>query len=164
LPDRSPDLLRWRHIAEAADPGKISALVAGTGVFSAEESRVAGELATSTLDGSETYRFLFAEEPGGALLGFTCFDRIPLSKVSFDLYWIAVSADRQGTGLAGELIARTARFAKAKRGLWLFAETSSREPYARARAFYQGVGFTEVARFEDFYAPGDAKVIFRLKL
>ena len=61
-------------------------------------------------------------------------------------------------------IARTARFAKSKRGLWLFAETSSRDPYARARAFYQGAGFTEVARFEDFYASGDAKVIFRLKL
>jgi ribosomal protein S18 acetylase RimI-like enzyme len=159
-----PELLRWRHIAEPADPEKIKALVAGTGVFSEEEARLAAELATTTLDGSETYRFLFAEEPGGALLGFTCFDRIPLSDVSFDLYWIAVRADRQGTGLARELIERTARFAKPKHGLWLFAETSSRQPYARARAFYASAGFEEVARFEDFYNAGDAKVIFRLKL
>jgi ribosomal protein S18 acetylase RimI-like enzyme len=159
-----PERLRWRHIAEPTDPEKISALVAETGVFSEEEARVAGELATTTLDGSETYRFLFAEEPGGSMLGFTCFDRIPLSEVSFDLYWIAVRADRQGSGLARELMERTARFAKSKRGLWLFAETSSREPYARARAFYQSSGFDEVARFEDFYAAGDAKVMFRLKL
>jgi len=159
-----PDLIRWRQIAEPADPQKISDLVAETGVFSEEEAHVAGELATTTLNGTETYRFMFAEEPGGQLRGFTCFDRIPLSKVSFDLYWIAVARDQWGTGLAQELMQRTARFAKSKRGLWLFAETSSRQPYERARAFYARSGFEEAARFEDFYAPGDAKVIFRLKL
>jgi GNAT superfamily N-acetyltransferase len=159
-----PTLLRWRQIAEPADPEKISELVATTGVFSVEEARVAGELAATTLDGSETYRFMFAEEPGGALRGFTCFDRIPLSKVSFDLYWIAVAKEYWGTGLAQELMQRTARFCKSKRGLWLFAETSSRPPYERARAFYRSTGFAESARFEDFYAPGDAKIIYRLEL
>ncbi|MDR3473651.1 MAG: GNAT family N-acetyltransferase [Devosia sp.] len=159
-----PELIRWRQIAEPADPGKISELVAATGVFSEEEVRVAGELATTTLDGTETYRFMFAEQPGGALKGFACFDRIALSEVSFDLYWIAVAPSEQGTGLAQELMRRTAAFAKSKRGLWLFAETSSREPYARARAFYRRAGFEEAARFDDFYAVGDAKVIFRLKL
>lgn len=158
------ELIRWRQIAEPADPRKISELVAQTGVFSAEEARVAGELATTTLNGSETYRFMFAEEPGGGLRGFTCFDRIPLSRVSFDLYWVAIAKEFWGTGLAQELMQRTARFCKSKRGLWLFAETSSREPYARARAFYARSGFEEAARFEDFYARGDAKIIFRLKL
>ena len=159
-----PELIRWRQIAEAADPQKITDLVGATGVFTAEEARVAGELATTTLNGSETYRFMFAEEPGGELRGFTCFDRIPLSEVSFDLYWIAVADEARGTGLATELMRRTAAFAKRKRGLWLFAETSSREPYARARAFYAKAGFEEAARFEDFYSPGDGKVMFRLKL
>ena len=159
-----PDLLRWRQIAEPADPARIKQLVVATGVFSAEEARVAGELATTTLSGTETYRFLFAETPGGELRGFTCFDRIPLSKVSFDLYWIAVAPEQRGTGLAQELIRRTAAFAKSKRGLWLFAETSSRDPYAMARAFYKKAGFEESARFEDFYAKDDAKIIFRLKL
>ena len=158
------ELTRWRQIAEPADPQRISALVTATGVFTEEEARVAGELATTTLNGIETYRFLFAERPGGALRGFVCFDRIPLSEVSFDLYWIAVAAEEQGTGLAQELLRRTAAFAKSKRGLWLFAETSSREPYARARAFYLRAGFDEVARFEDFYALGDDKLMFRLKL
>lgn len=159
-----PDPLRWRHIADRADPERIRALVASTGVFSEEEAQVAASLATTTLDGSETYRFLFAEEPGGQLRGFTCFDRIPLSKVSFDLYWIAVAPEQRGTGLAQELMARTARFAKSKRGLWLFAETSSRESYAPARSFYRKAGFEEVARFDDFYEAGDAKVIYRLRL
>lgn len=157
------DRVRWRHIVDAADPARIRTLVAATGVFSPEEAGTAGELAQTTLDGSETYRFLFAER-GGELLGYTCFDRIPLSAVSFDLYWIAVLPQTRGTGLSTQLMERTAAFIRKKRGLQIFAETSSREPYAAARAFYRKAGFEEAARFEDFYAVGDAKIIFRMKL
>jgi len=132
-------------------------------VFSKEEARVAAELAETTIDGSETYRWLIAEQDG-ALIGYTCYDRIPLSKVSFDLYWIAVLPECRGTGLATELLTRTARFAKSKRGLWMFAETSSRDAYAPARAFYLKSGFTEIARMEDFYEPGDDKLVYRLAL
>ena len=132
-------------------------------MFSKEEARVAAELAETTIDGSETYRWLIAEQDG-ALIGYTCYDRIPLSKVSFDLYWIAVLPEYRGTGLATELLTRTARFAKSKRGLWMFAETSSRDAYAPARAFYLKSGFEEIARMEDFYEPGDDKLVYRLKL
>lgn len=132
-------------------------------MFSAEEARLAAELADTTLDGSETYRWLLAEADD-RLLGYTCFDRIPLSRVSFDLYWIAVAPAHRGTGLAGELVVRTAKAARAKRGTQLFAETSSRDVYAPARAFYLKSGFEQVARFEDFYEPGDDRLTFRLKL
>ncbi|MEO8757814.1 MAG: GNAT family N-acetyltransferase [Devosia sp.] len=155
--------LRFRHVLDAADPARIRALVAATGVFSAEETRVAAELAETTLDGSETYRWLIAEADG-QLAGYTCFDRVPLSKTSFDLYWIAVLPTHRGTGLGRELITRTAKFIRAKIGAQIFAETSSREPYAAARGFYVKAGFEQVARFEDFYEPGDDKIVFRLKL
>lgn len=157
------EALRWRRIVDAADPAKIQKLVQSTGVFSAEEARVAAQLAATTVSGTETYRFLFAER-GGEMLGYTCFDRIPLSKVSFDLYWIAVAPSERGSGLAVELMARTAAFIKAKRGKQVYAETSSREPYAAARAFYLKSGFEEAAHFEDFYEPGDSKIIYRLML
>jgi ribosomal protein S18 acetylase RimI-like enzyme len=163
LPAEVSDRLRFRHILHDADPPKIRALVEATGVFSAEESGVAARLAETTLDGSETYRWLLADI-GDELVGYTCFDRIELTKASFDLYWIAVLPGHGGQGIGLDLMARTAKFIKAKRGTQIFAETSSREPYAKARAFYAKAGFEEVARFEDFYAPGDAKVIFRLKL
>jgi len=155
--------LRFRHVLDAADPARIRALIEATGVFSKEEASIAAELAETTLDGTETYRWLIAEADVD-LLGYTCFDRIPLSRVSFDLYWIAVSPAVRGTGLAAELMHRTAKFIRAKRGTQIFAETSSREPYAPARAFYLKSGFEEAARFGDFYEPGDDKVIFRLKL
>lgn len=162
-PPPRADAIRWRRIVDAADPAKIAALVEATGVFSAEEARVAAELAQTTLSGAETYRFLFAER-GGKLVGYTCFDRIPLSKVSFDLYWIAVAPAERGSGLAAELMARTATFIRGKRGTQVYAETSSREPYAAARAFYLKSGFAQVAHFEDFYDAGDSKIIYRLML
>ena len=155
--------LKFRHVLDDADPAAIEALVAATGVFSAEEIRTAAELAETTLDGTETYRWLLAEQDG-EIVGYTCFDRIPFSKLSFDLYWIAVSPERRGTGLAAELMERTATFIRGKRGTQIFAETSSREPYAAAQAFYLKTGFQEIARFEDFYDVGDDKLVYRLKL
>lgn len=162
-PPNKTEALRWRRIVDAADPAKIQKLIQSTGVFSAEEARVAALLAETTVSGIETYRFLFAER-GGELAGYSCFDRIPLSKVSFDLYWIAVANEERGSGLATELMQRTAAFIKGKRGTQVYAETSSREPYAAARAFYLKSGFEEAARFDDFYMPGDSKIIYRMML
>ena len=158
-----PDRLRFRHILDAGDPPKIKALIEATGVFSAEEADVAARLAATTLDGTETYRWLLCDA-GDRLAGYTCFDRIELTEASFDLYWIAVLPEFGGQGLGLDLMARTAKFIRSKRGTQIFAETSSRAPYERARRFYVKAGFEEVASFEDFYAPGDAKVIYRLKL
>ena len=123
-------------------------------MFSAEEVRTAAALADTTLDGSETYRWLLAEQDG-ELVGYTCFDRVPFSKVSFDLYWIAVSPSHWATGLGRELLDRTAKFIKAKRGLSIFAETSSRETHAKARGFYEKFGYRVVGQLDE-YPPGHA--------
>lgn len=155
--------VRYRQILDAPDPQRIKALVEATGVFSEEEARMAADLASWTLAGTDFYRFIFAER-AGELLGYTCYDQIPLTALSFDLYWIAVAPAARGTGLARALMTRTAAQVKRRGGRWIFAETSSREPYAPARAFYLKHGFDEVARFEDFYEDGDDKVMFRRQL
>ena len=150
-----PPRVKFRHVLDAADPPRIRALVAATGVFSAEEAQ---RRSRTRRDDARWHRDLSLVDRriDGELIGYTCFDRIPLSKVSFDLYWIAVSPAQRGTGLATELMARTAKFIRGKRGTQVFAETSSRDPYAPARAFYSKAGFQQVARFEDFYEAGDA--------
>ena len=153
----------YRDVLAADDPARIKAMVEATGVFSEEEAQTAADLASWTLAGTDFYRFLFAER-GGELIGYTCYDQIPLSALSFDLYWIAVAPAARGSGLAADLMKRTVTAIARMGGMWIFAETSSREPYAPARAFYRKAGFEEVARFEDFYSLGDAKVMFRGKL
>jgi GNAT superfamily N-acetyltransferase len=157
------EAIRFRSALVGADPGRIRALVAATGVFSGEEVRIAGELAETTLDGTEPYRWLLAER-GGELIGYTCFDRVPLTRVSVDLYWIAVAPAARGSGVAAELMARTASLARSEGAVAIYAETSSRAPYAPARAFYLKSGFAEAARFPDFYERGDDKLVYRLAL
>ncbi len=155
--------IRHRGTLDDGDPARIKGLVEATGVFSDEEARTAADLASWTLAGTDFYRFLFAER-GGELVGYSCYDQIPLSGLSFDLYWIAVTPEARGSGLAMDLMDRTAAEIRRLGGLWIFAETSSRDAYAPARAFYRKAGFEEVARFEDFYTLGDAKIMFRRKL
>lgn len=157
-------LIRWRTSPAAPDITAVRALVAATGVFSPEEIETAGELVATTLDGTETYQFVFAEDAAGALLGYACFDRIPLSAVSYDLYWIAVTAAQRGRGLARELISRVADTIRSQGGLQLFAETSATPAYTPARTFYLRSRFTEAARFADFYARGDDKLVYRLAI
>jgi ribosomal protein S18 acetylase RimI-like enzyme len=157
------EFVSWRDQPEPVDIARVRQLVVETGVFSDEEARVAAELVETTLSGAETYQFLFADD-GDALAGYTCFDRIPLSAVSFDLYWIVVKPGLARSGLGRELLHRTANLVRAQGGLQIFAETSSRPPYAPARAFYARCGFTEAARLADFYDRGDDKLVYRLRL
>jgi hypothetical protein len=46
----------------------------------------------------------------------------------------------------------------------LVVETSSRDDYASTRKFYEVHGMTEAARLADFYAPGDARVVYVKRL
>ncbi len=163
MPDPGPPGLSFRDRPGNGDPDAIRALVAATGAFSDEEVQVAGRLAESTLDRSAPFLWCLAEA-GGRLVGYTCFDHIELTQGSFDLYWIAVAPDSSGMGIGRRLILRTAAAMQALGGTRLYAETSSRPPYAAARAFYRSTGFLRVARFADFYAPGDAKLVYLLRV
>jgi hypothetical protein len=42
----------------------------------------------------------------------------------------------------------------------MYVDTSGRAQYAPTRAFYEHMGYERAAVLEDFYAPGDAKVIY----
>ena len=46
----------------------------------------------------------------------------------------------------------------------MYIETSNRAKYAPTRGFYLHCDYREVAVFDDFYAPGDAKVVYRKEL
>ena len=156
--------VRYHERPRADDAERVAALAHSTGVFTDEEADVAAQLVTTTLDGRETYQFILAENDKSQLIGFTCFDRIPLTQSAFDLYWIVVTPEWAGTGLARDLMRRTADAIRVQGGTQIFAETSGSKPYARARRFYLGTGFQRAARFADFYGPGDAKIVFRMLL
>ncbi|MFO7654680.1 MAG: GNAT family N-acetyltransferase [Candidatus Krumholzibacteriia bacterium] len=154
-----------RDDVRPSDVAAVRDLVAATGFFSAEEVGIAAELVQEHLEkgAASGYEFLFAEVDG-RVVGYTCYGLIPCSTVSWDVYWIAVDPDQQGSGLGRRLMAKTEDRARARGGVTVFAETSGRAQYEPTRGFYHRCGYHEAALLEDFYAVGDAKVIFARRL
>lgn len=154
-----------RHEVRPEDVAAVRALVLATAVFKPEEVDVAVELVQERLErGPESgYEFIFHDQLDG-LAGYACYGRIPCTRSSWDLYWIAVDPARQGHGLGRLLLHEIMAAVRAAGGERIFAETSSTPAYAGTRRFYLATGFVERARFEHFYDRGDDKVVYELQV
>jgi GNAT superfamily N-acetyltransferase len=140
----------------------VRRLVTATRFFSLPEEEIAVELVDDALNKGQTasgYHFIFAEEAGEPV-GYVCFGPIAGTQASHDLYWIVVDAHRRGGGIGKQLEHACVESARRLGGKRLYVDTSSRDLYAPTRAFYRACGYDEVARLDDFYGPGDGKVIF----
>jgi GNAT superfamily N-acetyltransferase len=151
-----------RHDVRADDAPQVRQLVEATGVFSTAEGDVAEELVRERLarGTASGYFFTFAERDH-QLLGYACYGPIACTVGSFDLYWIAVRPDCQGQGLGRLLLADAEEWIRVSGGRQVYIETSSRQQYAPTRQFYIRCGYHQVAVFDDFYAVGDGKVVYR---
>ncbi len=168
--------LVFRHEVAPGDVEAVRSMTESTGFFSAEEVFIAEGLVRERLEKGpgSGYHFIFAQEyPGagqdgsrhaGDTVGYTCYGPIPGTQSSFDLYWIVVGQDRRGRGIGRALLAQTEEAVASSGGIRLFAETSSRELYDPTRRFYRSSGFRQEAFLEDFYSPGDGKIIFVKKI
>ena len=151
----------FRYEVAPADRLAVRAAVESTGFFSPAETDVAVGLVDERLakGPASGYEFVFAEE-GGELLGYSCFGPIAATEASFDLYWIVVAKNRQRAGIGRALLAESERLIRAAGGCRIYVETSSRNQYEPTRAFYDRGGYQIAAVLDDFYAPGDGKVVF----
>jgi ribosomal protein S18 acetylase RimI-like enzyme len=151
----------YRTRVEPADQRHVREILRSTGLFGEAEIAVAVELVHERLERGEAsgYRFLFAER-SGATVGFACWGLIAGTVESADLYWIAVRQDQHRQGIGKVLLRRAEAAISCAGGRRIHIETSSRESYEPTRAFYRSRGYRECATLEDFYGPGDAKVIF----
>lgn len=156
--------MAFRTTVRAADAAAVRKLVAATGFFSAEEREVAVELVDERLAKGKAsgYEFVFLDDPEAldGLLGYTCYGPIPATQSSYDLYWIAVAPAQQRSGLGHKLIVESERLARLLGATTMYVDTSGREQYKPTRRFYERNGYTVAAHLDDFYAPGDAKVIY----
>lgn len=100
----------------------------------------------------------------GKVTGWVCYGPTPCTEGTFDIYWIAVAPDMQGRGIGSALV----RYAEARMveraGRMNLLETAGRPDYEPTRRFYRSLGYNEVSRIPDFYAPGDDKVTFAKRL
>jgi ribosomal protein S18 acetylase RimI-like enzyme len=155
----APAVLRREVVP--TDAGVVRAITGSTGFFRRDEIDVAVSLVEERLvkGPASGYEFLFAEVEGQTA-GYACFGPIPCTVASYDLYWIAVHADFQGRGLGKLLLRESERVIEEMGGRRVYIETSSRPQYDPTRKFYLACGCREEAVLEDFYAPGDSKVIY----
>lgn len=157
--------LTMRSEAKKTDPLSVKSLLVGTGFFSEAEIQVGVELVEERLlKGEESgYHFLFLEETEGLrtrVVGYICFGEIPCTTGSYDLYWVAVERSRQASGYGSRLMIAMEEILGKIGGRAIYAETSGRAQYQPTHAFYLKHGYSEAARFPDFYARGDAKIVY----
>jgi D-alanine-D-alanine ligase len=157
----TPSAITFRTEVLKEDRDNVREIVASTGFFHDYEIAIAIELVDERLAKGEAsgYHFLFAEENGKAV-GYTAFGPIACTQASYDLFWIAVHGECRGKGVGKMLLARSEEIMKKMGALRVYIETSSRELYVPTRAFYLACDYRQETILEDFYAPGDGKVIF----
>ncbi len=97
-------------------------------------------------------------------MGYICWGPTPLTEGTWDIYWIAVAADKQREGIGTALLKSAEDRIKQNNGRLIFIETSSKPEYEEARRFYVSNSYKLICQIADFYAPGDDKLIFRKKL
>ncbi len=141
---------------------RIREILDATAAFRPAEVDVALEL----FDARELddYEFIGAYADNGALSGYACYGPTPATDRTFDLYWIAVHPDAQGTGGGSRLLAGVEDTLLKRGARLLVVETSSRDDYAPTRHFYESRGYAQTARIRDFYAPADDRVIYTKRL
>lgn len=107
---------------------------------------------------------VWADDPAGPPVGVVYFAPNEMTDRTWDLLWIAVSPDRQGQGIGGELVRFTEAHIRASGGRMLIVDTSSLPRFDATHAFYRKHGYSEVARVPDYYSDGDGKVIFAKRM
>ncbi|MSQ33309.1 MAG: N-acetyltransferase [Dehalococcoidia bacterium] len=107
---------------------------------------------------------VFVADTSGEVQGYVCFGATPLTEGTWDLYWIAVDPQSQGSGIGRALMALAEGRVATAGGRLLLVETSGSDLYGPTRVFYEALRYREVSRIEDFYRPGDAKVTYAKRL
>jgi ribosomal protein S18 acetylase RimI-like enzyme len=151
---------------EQADRAAIADLIVSAGNFNQTEIDCALELVDIYLTDPRQadYRVLVAQDPASRVRAYACWGPVPLTRGTFDLYWIATHPDARGRGFGRALMNCVESKALEMNGRLLALETSAKTSYTGTVAFYRRLGYEEAVRIRDFYDVGDDKIIFVKKL
>ena len=145
----------------SGDREAIHTMLQKCGAFNDEEVRVAMDVLDAGLAGGLDGDYpLFAAELDGAVCGYVCVGKTPLTRGTWHEYWLCVDPAFQRSGIGGKLQAHAEAFVRSRGGERLVLETSGRPDYERTRRFYGSAGYHPVGCIRDFYQPGDDCVVF----
>lgn len=145
----------------ADDLEELVRITAATGFFRPDEVEVAREVLTQAAsDGERSGYSAFVAADGQRPRGYACFGPAPLTRGTWEIYWVAVDPPYQRRGIGGRLISQAEQEIGRKGSRLIVVETSSQEMYRPTREFYGALGYKEVSRIADFYDDGDDKITF----
>lgn len=149
-----------------ADRAALEALIASVENFNPAERECALELVDIYLDHEDQkdYAFAVAADDAARVCAYACWGPVPLTRGTFDLYWIATHPSARGRGCGRTLMAHVEDLVRQQGGRLLVAETSAKESYRNTIKFYQRLNFQEASRIRDFYDVGDDRLIFIKRL
>jgi predicted N-acetyltransferase YhbS len=147
------------------DKPLITKILRATPEFKPFEVAVAEELIDCYLDdpSGSGYHVLVAEVDS-IVTGYICYGPTPLTKGTWDIYWMAVAQERQGQGIGSALTKAAEKEITRAKGRLAIIETSSTPAYEKTRHFHLRQGYKVICRIPDFYAPGDDKLILQKRL
>ena len=152
------------HIRQmtAADKTALMQILNQISEFEPEEVGVAEDVIDGYLKSptSSGYYILVAEY-NSSLVGYICYGDTPLTKGTWDIYWMAVTPQHQSLGIGKALVEAAESNIKELKGRLIIIETSSKPEYEKTRSFHKARGYALTCRIADFYSPGDDLLIFQ---
>jgi ribosomal protein S18 acetylase RimI-like enzyme len=148
------------------DRARLHSILIDTHAFSLEEIDVAMELIDIVLKdpNQRDYKIDCMADGQDRVLGYVCYGRVPMTRGTFDLYWIAVDPGFQGQGIGSRLMDSLEGVLRETGGRMILADTSSVPEYEKTRRFYREHGFREIARVSDYYDEGNDRITFCKRL
>jgi ribosomal protein S18 acetylase RimI-like enzyme len=148
------------------DRETLYSMLTETRVFTPEEIEVAMELIDIVLKNRDQkdYQIHCMADDRDEAIGYVCYGPVPMTRGTFDLYWIVVDPRSQGQGVGSELLHFLEAVVKERGGRMILIDTSSIPQYENTHRFYSRHGFQEVARVPDYYHRGNDRITFCTKL
>lgn len=144
------------------DRDKIKNILVDTKNFNADEIKIAMELIDLYINelNQKDYEIFTDADESGTINGYVCIGPRPLTKGTYDLYWIAVNPNVQSKGIGSGLIAYIENYLKQKQVRLILIETSGKLSYEKERKFYEKNLYDKFVEIKDFYDAGDSLVIY----
>jgi ribosomal protein S18 acetylase RimI-like enzyme len=142
---------------------KIERILIDTNNFNDDEIRVAMELVDDFITNKEQKDYMIyadKDDGSGEINGYICIGPRPLTKGTYDLYWIAVNPKIQSKGVGSRLIKYCEDKLKEEKGRLMLIETSGKPSYEKERKFYEKNNYIKFVEIKDFYNTDDSLVIY----
>lgn len=147
------------------DKAAVMTILKKSAQFELHELDVAEEVINDYLhDPINSGYHIVVAEMESTIEGYICYGPTPLTKGTWDIYWIAVTPQSRNKGIGKQLMSYAEYNIQKASGRLIIVETSSKPSYDDTNSFYRNLGYEEICRIADFYSPKDAKIIYQKKI